>query len=116
MTSQKPIQSGFGPGSTAADVMAGIDLSGKVPIVTGGYSGIGVETARALRSAGAGVIVPWRDLTIGGANQVKVFRRGATPELVATIPVGNPERYLVVTDMSDATQVVLRQSTPSTDH
>jgi YVTN family beta-propeller protein len=28
-------------------------------------------------------------VTIGGANQVKVFRRGATPELVATIPVGN---------------------------
>jgi YVTN family beta-propeller protein len=27
-------------------------------------------------------------LTIGGANEVKVFRRGATPELVATIPVG----------------------------
>lgn len=28
-------------------------------------------------------------VTLGGANQVKVFRRGATPELVATIPVGN---------------------------
>ena len=28
-------------------------------------------------------------VTIGGANQVKVFRRGAKPELVATIPVGN---------------------------
>jgi YVTN family beta-propeller protein len=28
-------------------------------------------------------------VTIGGANQVKVFRRDATPELVATIPVGN---------------------------
>lgn len=28
-------------------------------------------------------------VTIGGANEVKAFRRGATPELVATIPVGN---------------------------
>ena len=28
-------------------------------------------------------------ITIGGANVVKVFRRGAAPELVATIPVGN---------------------------
>jgi YVTN family beta-propeller protein len=28
-------------------------------------------------------------ITIGGANQVKVFRRGTRPELVATIPVGN---------------------------
>src|SRR5437588_114143 len=28
-------------------------------------------------------------VTVGGANEVKAFRRGATPELVATIPVGN---------------------------
>jgi YVTN family beta-propeller protein len=28
-------------------------------------------------------------VTVGGANEVKVFRRGAAPELVATIPVGN---------------------------
>jgi NAD(P)-dependent dehydrogenase (short-subunit alcohol dehydrogenase family) len=60
-TLQKPIHSGFGPASTAADVIRGIDLSGKVAIVTGGYSGIGVETARVLRSAGARVIIPARD-------------------------------------------------------
>ena len=58
---QKPIGSGFGAVSTAADVIKGIDLSGKIAIVTGGYSGIGVETSRALRSAGARVIVPARD-------------------------------------------------------
>ena len=28
-------------------------------------------------------------VTVGGMNQVRAFRRGATPELVATIPVGN---------------------------
>jgi NAD(P)-dependent dehydrogenase (short-subunit alcohol dehydrogenase family) len=39
----------------------GLDLSGKIAIVTGGYSGIGLETARAFHSAGAGVIVPARD-------------------------------------------------------
>ena len=37
------------------------DLSGRVAIVTGGYSGLGLETTRALRSAGAKVIVPARD-------------------------------------------------------
>jgi len=60
-TLQKPIGSGFGAASTAGDVIKGIDLSGKIAIVTGGYSGIGVETARAIRSAGASVIVPTRD-------------------------------------------------------
>ena len=60
-TSQKPIGSGFGAASTADDVIKGIDLSGNIAIVTGGYSGIGVETVRALRSAGARVVVPTRD-------------------------------------------------------
>lgn len=46
---------------TAAQVIRGHDLSGKLAVVTGGYSGIGLQTARALRSAGARVIVPARD-------------------------------------------------------
>jgi NAD(P)-dependent dehydrogenase (short-subunit alcohol dehydrogenase family) len=62
-TLQAPIGSGFGPASTAADVIAGIDLTGKHIVVTGGYSGIGVETVRAFRSAGATVFVPARDMT-----------------------------------------------------
>lgn len=60
-TLQKPIDSGFGAASTADDVIRGLDMSGKVAIVTGGYSGIGLETARVLRFAGAKVIVPARD-------------------------------------------------------
>ena len=60
-TLQKPIGSEFGAASTADDVLKGLDLSGKVAMVTGGYSGIGLETTRALRSAGAEVIVPARD-------------------------------------------------------
>ena len=65
---QSPLHSGFGAASTAHDVVAGIDLSGKTAIVTGGYSGIGVETTRALLGAGARVIVPARDMTKAKAN------------------------------------------------
>ncbi|MFE9097401.1 oxidoreductase [Streptomyces sp. NPDC007264] len=60
-TAQQPLPSGFGAASTADDVIKGIDLTGKVAVVTGGYSGIGLETARVLRAAGAEVVVPARD-------------------------------------------------------
>lgn len=58
---QSPIGSGFGHQSTAKDVLKGLDLSGRNIVVTGGYSGIGVETVRALAAAGARVTVPARD-------------------------------------------------------
>jgi NAD(P)-dependent dehydrogenase (short-subunit alcohol dehydrogenase family) len=60
VTSQRKIGSGFGRDSTAAEVIAGIDLAGKTAIVTGGYSGLGLETVRALAGAGAAVVVPAR--------------------------------------------------------
>jgi len=60
LADQKPIGSSFGAKSTAAEVVAGLDLSGKTAVVTGGYSGIGLETTRALAGAGAHVIVPAR--------------------------------------------------------
>lgn len=56
-TPQSPIASPFGYRSTAAEVVSGIDLSGKTAMVTGGYSGLGTETVRALAGAGAHVIV-----------------------------------------------------------
>jgi NAD(P)-dependent dehydrogenase (short-subunit alcohol dehydrogenase family) len=59
-TAQQPINSGFGFSSTADEVLAGIDLSGRLAVVTGGYSGIGIETTRALAKAGAHVVVPAR--------------------------------------------------------
>jgi len=59
-TPQHKIGSGFGHGSTAAEVLDGIDLSGQYCVVTGGYSGIGLETTRALARAGAAVVVPAR--------------------------------------------------------
>lgn len=50
----------FGFHSTAAEVIAGVDLSGKRAVITGGAAGIGVETARALSAAGAAVTLAVR--------------------------------------------------------
>jgi NAD(P)-dependent dehydrogenase (short-subunit alcohol dehydrogenase family) len=55
----------FGAESTAAEVLAGVDLSGRRAIVTGGASGIGAETARALASANAEVTIAVRDVEAG---------------------------------------------------
>jgi NAD(P)-dependent dehydrogenase (short-subunit alcohol dehydrogenase family) len=60
-TLQKPIGSGFNATSTAKEVIKGIDLTGKIAIVTGGHTGIGLETTKVLAGAGATVIVPARD-------------------------------------------------------
>ena len=57
---QKPVNSGFGAKSEPNEILEGIDLTGKVAMVTGGYSGIGLETVRGLRDSGARVIVPAR--------------------------------------------------------
>jgi NAD(P)-dependent dehydrogenase (short-subunit alcohol dehydrogenase family) len=61
---QTPIGSGFHAKSTASEVLDGIDLSGKNAIVTGGYSGIGIEAVRALAAAGARVTVPARRVDV----------------------------------------------------
>ncbi|WP_369230234.1 SDR family NAD(P)-dependent oxidoreductase [Streptomyces sp. R21] len=63
-TAQHKIGSGFGADSTAGDVLKGIDLSGRLALVTGGYSGLGLETTRALAKAGARVVVPARRLSV----------------------------------------------------
>ena len=60
-----PITTPFGFESTAAEVVAGVDLTGRRAIVTGGASGIGVETARALAGAGAEVTLAVRDTAAG---------------------------------------------------
>ena len=59
-TAQHAIPSKLGARTTAIEVVAGIDLSGTLAIVTGGYSGLGIETVAALVGAGATVIVPAR--------------------------------------------------------
>src|ERR1700712_65591 len=54
--------------STALEVVDGLDLTGRRAVVTGGSSGIGVETARALAVAGAEVTLAVRDLAAGEAT------------------------------------------------
>ena len=58
---QQPVESPFHNRSLAKEVAQAADLSGKTVIITGGYSGIGLETTRALSGAGARVIVTIRN-------------------------------------------------------
>ena len=53
---QYPIGSGFGPRTSAIEALDGRNLAGKTAIVTGGYSGIGLETTRVLSGAGTTVV------------------------------------------------------------
>jgi NAD(P)-dependent dehydrogenase (short-subunit alcohol dehydrogenase family) len=74
---QQPIGSGFNATSTTNEVIQGIDLSGKIAIVTGGNTGIGLETTKTLAAAGATVIVPARDIekakkNLEGIRQVEL--------------------------------------------
>jgi NAD(P)-dependent dehydrogenase (short-subunit alcohol dehydrogenase family) len=66
-SNQQPLGSPFSATSTAQDITAGLDLSGMSAVVTGGYSGLGLETTHALTAAGARVIVPARRPSIARA-------------------------------------------------
>ena len=65
---QKPINSGFSNQSEPKDILKNIDLHNKVAIVTGGYSGIGLETTKALVAVGANVIIPAKRPEIANQN------------------------------------------------
>ena len=84
----------FGFESTAADVIAGVDLTGKTAIVTGASSGIGVETARALAAAGASVTIAVRDNATG--DRVAAEIRDST---------GNANVTVGALDLSDLSTV-----------
>ena len=75
---QHPLHSGFGLQTTASEVIKreGRDLSGKTAIVTGGYSGIGLETTRVLAGAGATVVLPARTPEKARASLAGVRGRG----------------------------------------
>ena len=84
------IKTRFGFGSTADQVIEGVDLTGKRAIVTGGASGIGVETVRALAKAGAEVTVAVRRTDVG-ENVIKGIREST----------GNPKISVEQLDLSD---------------
>ena len=83
---QDRITSQFSATSTAAEVTAGIDLRGRRMIVTGGSSGIGIETARALASAGAAVTLGVRD-TGAGSRVADEINSGLAREAVTAAPL-----------------------------
>ena len=84
----------FGATSTAAEVIDGIDLTGRRAVVTGGASGIGVETARALASAGAEVTL--------AARIVEAGERVAGDLIAAT---GNKQILVAPLDLADRASV-----------
>jgi NAD(P)-dependent dehydrogenase (short-subunit alcohol dehydrogenase family) len=74
----------FGARTTAAEVVEGIDLTGRTALVTGAASGIGVETARALVGAGATVTLAVRDVAAGQrvAEDIAATTARAAPTVV----------------------------------
>ncbi|MET7685271.1 SDR family NAD(P)-dependent oxidoreductase [Streptomyces sp. NPDC005423] len=84
MTPRTPVSTPFTAASTAAEVLADIDLTGVRAIVTGGSSGIGTETARALASAGAEVTLAVRNTAAGDAVAESIARStgGIRPRVV----------------------------------
>jgi NAD(P)-dependent dehydrogenase (short-subunit alcohol dehydrogenase family) len=85
-TATTEIRTGFGAETTAAEVVDGVDLTGKRAVVTGAASGIGVETARALAGAGAAVTLAVRNTAQG--DQVAAEIRSSTDnDAVAVAPL-----------------------------
>jgi NAD(P)-dependent dehydrogenase (short-subunit alcohol dehydrogenase family) len=80
--------------STAAEVMTGIDLCDRRAIVTGGASGIGIETARALAGAGAEVSIVVRNVEAGNR---------AAESIAAT--TGNARVRVAPLDLADRASV-----------
>jgi NAD(P)-dependent dehydrogenase (short-subunit alcohol dehydrogenase family) len=83
----------YGPTTTAAEIVANVDLHGKRAVVTGASSGIGVETARALASTGAEVTLAVRNVEAGEkvANGIaEKLPPGAAAPRVAQLDLADP--------------------------
>ncbi|WP_405765581.1 SDR family NAD(P)-dependent oxidoreductase [Actinacidiphila glaucinigra] len=91
MTEHARVTTPFGARTTAAEVVAGVDLTGRRAVVTGGSSGIGVETARALAAAGAEVTLAVRD-TAAGARTADGVTATTGNERVLTAPLDLSDR------------------------
>ncbi|RKN50893.1 SDR family NAD(P)-dependent oxidoreductase [Micromonospora endolithica] len=94
MTTSAPVQTPFDARSTALEVVQGIDLTGRRAVVTGGGSGIGVETARALAAAGADVTLAVRKPDQG---------RQAAEDIAAS--TGNDRILVAPLDLADQASV-----------
>jgi NAD(P)-dependent dehydrogenase (short-subunit alcohol dehydrogenase family) len=94
MTTASRVSTGFTATSTAAEVLAGVDLTGRRVIVTGGASGIGVETARALAGAGAEITLAVRDVDAGVRT---------ASDIVAT--TGNDHVQVASLDLADRASI-----------
>jgi NAD(P)-dependent dehydrogenase (short-subunit alcohol dehydrogenase family) len=94
MTSSTRVTTDFSARSTAADVIHGTDLTGHRAVVTGATSGIGIETARALASAGAEVTLAVRDTVAG---------RRTADDITAT--TGTQQIHVTALDLSDPASV-----------
>jgi NAD(P)-dependent dehydrogenase (short-subunit alcohol dehydrogenase family) len=85
------ITTAFTAESTAAEVVAGVDLTGLRAVVTGAASGIGVETARALAGAGAEVTLAVRNLDAGRSTAADIVdSTGNERVLVAPLDLADP--------------------------
>ncbi|MFC1438629.1 SDR family NAD(P)-dependent oxidoreductase [Streptacidiphilus sp. N1-10] len=89
----------FGATSTAAEVVAGIDLTGRRAVVTGGSSGIGVETARSLAAAGAEVTLAVRDTDAGHRTAADIAAStGRAHPLVRRLDIADQASVRAFTD------------------
>lgn len=79
----------FNAESTAAEVIDGIDLVGRRAIVTGGASGIGIETARALADAGAEVTLAVRNVEAGRRTAEDILDTTGNKVLVAPLDLAD---------------------------
>src|SRR3984957_6478458 len=80
----------FNGRSTADEVLAGLNLTGKTIVVTGSSAGLGSETARAMAAAGAEIVMASRDAAKNEA-------------VAARIKAGQPDAklHLVAMDLAD---------------
>ncbi len=76
----------FGFTTTAAEVLADVDLAGKRAVITGATSGIGVETARALAAAGADVVLAVRRIDAGNQTAAQISEATGNPAVTAAQP------------------------------
>ncbi|MFE4956089.1 SDR family NAD(P)-dependent oxidoreductase [Streptomyces sp. NPDC056653] len=94
MSTHERFTTPFGFHSTASEVIEGVDLTGKRAIITGAASGIGVETARALASAGADVTLAVRNVEAGNRVAQEI-----------TAKTGNPKVTVAPLELTDRTSV-----------